>query len=1344
MSMTSTKPGARSSSDGELRVHRDWLSTLQPVGLVVSPPALVAAQAAPDRNIVRQQQALLSLCAQTEARQPARKVPSKEKCVDEFLALCRDVLDWPIDDDSLVVGRAGGAPLPEALCVPLPEFGETLRPSYAVRDLYSQSADGEEPGWALLIKVLIPRTPLDDPGPEEGRKWHASPQVRLERLLRETGVPAGLLYNGVELRLCYAPRGESSGHLTWPIAALCEVGGRPLLSALCMLLGRAPLSTVPSNQRLLHILRESRKYQNVVSNQLAGQVLEALNELLRGFQAANAATRGQLLDTLVRQEPLHVYGGLLASLLRLVFILYAEERGLLSTDEVYVRGYSLTGLFEKLRQDAGRFPDTMDQRYGAWAQLCVLFRLIYDGAQHGTLTLPARKGHLFDPDGWPFLEGRPRVGGRQHGVRLELPKVADGVVYRVLDKLLLLGGDRLSYRALDVEQIGSVYEGMMGFTLERAAAVSLGVGRAHVVIDLEALLATKPADRAKWLKEHADCELTGKAATALKTASTLDELVAALDRRRSPLTPQAVPRGGLYLQPTDERRRSGSHYTPRELTEPIVRKTLAPLLADLGPAPTPQQLLALRVCDPAMGSGAFLVECCRQLAEQLLRSWDVHGKPQDKPDDEEPLLFAQRLVAQRCLYGVDKNPFAVDLGKLSLWLATLARQHCFTFVDHALRHGDSLVGLSREQIACFHWQPDKQLPILRARIDRALGEAEALRLQIQELAHKDDDASKLRLLKDANEALADVRLIGDCVVACFFAGENDKKRKLLRKEWEAKVSAWLDGTGNRQELVDFVSELREGERPVPVFHWELEYPEVFHREQAGFDAFVGNPPFLGGRNLTTSHGESYNQFLVSLHAESSGASDLVAHFFRRGFYLLRANGTMGMVATNTVSQGDTRSTGLRWICTHGGSIYNATKRYKWPGHAAVVVSIVHIKKGCFGGVKYLDEKAATTITAFLFHNGGSDDPVRLQANANKTFQGCVVLGMGFTFDDENQNATAITEMHRIVQTDPRNGERIFPFIGGEEINDSPTHCHSRYIINFGELSKKEAQRWPDLIKILETKVKPERMKKSREMAEWPWWQFWRPRRELYSAMAGLKHVLTNSQTSSHLAFAYQPTDRVFSHALNVIILDKPPIFAILQCRAHEIWARFFGSSLEDRLRYTPSDCFETFPFPPSWESHPTLEAVGKEYYEFRAQLMVRNNEGLTTTYNRFHDPDEFDPEIRKLRALHDDMDRAVLDAYGWTDLRPSCEFLLDYEEAEEEAEEEPGRPRRKKKPWRYRWPDAIRDEVLARLLALNAERAQKEKEEAARAALLGERASKPRNKRTPPAGSTSGGQGSLF
>ena len=176
---------------------------------------------------------------------------------------------------------------------------------------------------------------------------------------------------------------------------------------------------------------------------------------------------------------------------------------------------------------------------------------------------------------------------------------------------------------------------------------------------------------------------------------------------------------------------------------------------------------------------------------------------------------------------------------------------------------------------------------------------------------------------------------------------------------------------------------------------------------------------------------------------------------------------------------------------------------------------------------------------------------------------------------------------------------------------------------------------------------------------------------------------------------------MFSHGLAVFSLDTYSAFCTIQSRLHETWARFFGSSLGDTLRYTPSDCFETFPFPDNWEYDTALEAAGRSYYEFRAELMTRRDEGLTKTYNRFHDLYEQSTDIEELRRLHTEMDGAVLRAYGWNDVPTSCEFLLDYEIDQEASE-------RKRKPYRLRWPDDVRDDVLARLIALNGRRAADE------------------------------------
>jgi len=1144
--------------DPEILKHKEWLGLLQPVGLVVSPLALTRSGAvvSHSRPIALQQQ--LQEIVITEA------IPDRLEgaWIAGFPAFAQQVLEWLPED---IVGAPGQTELPPELMVGLPDYGETLRPTYAVRDPDSES-------WLMLIQEVKPGLFLDevDPAVEKEHGWKATLQAKFERLLRETQIPIGLICNGVELRLVYAPRGESSGYLTFPVQAMTEVSGRLILGAMDMLLGADRLFNVPSDRRLLKLLADSREYQAEVSNKLADQVLDALWELLRGVQTADAAVNGKLLGEIAKTDPQHIYGGLITTLLRLVFLLYAEDEGLMPNDEVYQRNYSVSGLYERLREDAGNYPDTMDQRYGAWAWLLSLFRLLYDGGGATAEYLPARHGQLFDPDEYPFLEGRTRHTCYKALAHLEAPRLPDGVIYQVLKLLLVLDGERLSYRALDVEQIGSVYEGIMGYTVEQAQNPSIGITSKPkgskvstiVVVDVAALLAAKPADRSKLLKEKANSEVIGNDLKNLKVAQTLEATVAALGRKVSWQTKNLLPVGALYLQPTEERRRSGSHYTPRKLTQPIVETTLRPVMEGLGKHPSANQILNLKVCDLAMGSGAFLVEACRQLAEKLVAAWNRDQQLQELPDAVEPLLVARRLVAQRCLYGVDKNPFAVNLAKLSLWLITLSKDFPFTFLDHALKCGDSLIGLTRSEISSFGKDPISDLPLMQMLKDK-VDRAKSSRTQIQALdTRTDQDAeAKLIQLNQAEQELKDGRLTGDIAVAAFFdgAGKSKREREEIYAQYSGLVRQWQRNTCD-SSLSQISHRLHHREHPIIPFNWEIEFPEVLDRENPGFDAIVGNPPFAGKNTTINAHAEGYQDWLKDVHLESHGNSDLVAHFFRRVFTLLRQDGCFGLIATNTIAQGDTRSTGLRWICQHGGTIYNAQKRVKWPGLAAVVVSVINGFKGTYSGAKTLNGQEKPLISAFLFHAGGNENPAALQANAGRSFQGSIVLGMGFTFDDTNPEATPIAEMHRLIAEDPRNAERIFPYIGGEEVNSNPTHAYHRYTIDFFDMSEAEAWQYPDLMQIVRDKVKPERDEQKRDALRTRWWQYAEKRPGLVRAIAQCNQVLvTNCGATSHIALSmYVRT--VFEGSIDTIakaikfvpallhpVLEhKPPMLNLIQ------------------------------------------------------------------------------------------------------------------------------------------------------------------------------------------------------
>lgn len=1265
----------------------EWLDHVRPVGLVVAASLLKELGLAPTR------QTLIDTAAVAEQID----VDGDGPALRDVWGFMRSVLGW---EGRHVAGAPGGPDIDQALVVALPEHGTTLQPTWAVREL------GSGGGWQLLVRVEAVGVDPDRRGGLDG--WEATPQQRFERLLRDTGVFAGLMITDSAVRLIFAPRGETSGHLTFPIRPLATVAGRPMLGGLKLLLGSFRLFNDADTRRLPALLRKSRDAQASVSTELSGQVLGALHELLRGFDAAEP----DLIRDLAARRPDHLYEGLLTVLMRLVFILYAEDRDLLPSRadgrarEVYETSYSVRGLYARLTEDAAFNPDTMDERKGGWGRLLALFRLIYAG--HATGFVQGRGGKLFNPDEFPFLEGRASMDEAPR-----VPAISDGCLLRVVEGLMTLklrGGvrERLSYRTLDVEQIGSVYETVMGFTVQPATGPSLAIkagknNRTPVFVNLEALSALKGKARLKHLKEEVGRSLSTAQAKPVEDAETADDLASALgnlvDERASPR--QAITPAGLpILQPTDERRRTGSHYTPRSLTAPIVLHALAPAFARLGENATPEQVLELKVCDPAMGSAAFLVEACRQLGERLVSAWGRHPAARPAiPADEDEELHARRLVAQRCLYGVDRNPRAVDLARLSLWLSTLARDHEFSFLDHALKCGDSLVGLSQAQIRAAHWDASKPgLPLFRQLVEQRVNEAVAGREAIRQAP--DDE---LRAVQEARHwategRLDPVRTVGDAVVAAFFAGDKPRKREEKRVAVEQHITGAL--TIDLAGLEVEASALRAGEHGVRPFHWGVEFPEVFARENPGFDAIVGNPPFLGGSRISTGYGGEYLAWLLDQNKGAHGLADLVAHFFRRAFDLLRNGGVFGLIATNTISQGDTRSSSLRVLLKAGGNITNAIRRYRWPGEAAVIVSVLHVLKGEASSAR-LDGRVVRRVSAYLVEGDFDDDPQRLSENAGRSFIGSKIYGQGFLFDDTDTKANPVSVRDGILEEAPISAKVIHAYLGGEEVNNDPRHLNNRWVFDFEAMSLSEVESvFPELLEIARSRVKPERDKNKRGARRDRWWLFGDRQPGLYKALAGRRQIfVVNAGAAPHFAIASVPANQVFAHSLSVLVLEGGGPFAVLQSRAHELWARFFASSMKDDLRYTPSDCFRTFPFPPDYETAPALELAGETYHAHRAELMVNRNEGLTKTYNRFHARSEKGADIARLRQLHTEMDQAVLRAYGWKDLaeRAAPQFI------EQDADEG------KTPKTRLDWSSEFKDQLLARLLALNAERAAAEK-----------------------------------
>ncbi|MDQ2907389.1 MAG: restriction endonuclease, partial [Chloroflexota bacterium] len=1070
------------------------------------------------------------------------------------------------------------------------------------------------------------------------------------------------------------------------------------------------------------------------------------------------------------------YEAALTVMMRLVFLLSAEERGmLLLGTPLYDQYYAVSTMHKQLRELADQHgEEVLGLRFDAWSRLLATFRIVFGGVEYLDLRLPAYGGRLFDPDRFPFLEGR--APGSSWLDTLAQPLAIDNrTVLHLLNALQYLhtkvpgGGSeprRLSFRGLDIEQIGHVYEGLLDHTAKRATTTILGLagtGDMEPEVALEELEAyTRRGEPQALDFLH---EVTGRSVAALQkqVAARLEKpqersrLMEACENRAeifARVLPFAgllrkdtfgtyliVTPGSVYVTSGSDRRSTGTHYTPRSLTEPMVQHTLDPLVY-LGPAeglPMEEwrlrpagEILDLKVCDFAMGSGAFLVQACRYLAEKLVEAWEnaekaLNGtaggaagarKPQITPDGqlsrgrpeeellpidtEERLALARRLVSERCLYGVDKNPMAVEMAKLSLWLITLARNRPFTFLDHALRCGDSLLGVNERQLA--NWSLDArpgevtQMLWIRGVMERALATALKLRRKISRLPDRDvhDIEAKERLLKEADAAMTVVKLGADLLIAITL---SEPKRRpalqdtlgldysLLAKAYEEGIhggpteQGWEPRKEEFKRLRAEVDALLRGRKP---FHWFLEFPEVFtgkSDDEAGFAAIVSNPPFQGGQKITGAIGTDYRDYLVSYLANGKrGSADLCAYFFLQATRLVQYEGMCALLATNTIAQGDTREVGLDQIVASEWTIPRAVPSRKWPGEASLEVAYIWLRHGIWQGFYVLDEMNVVNITTSLTIPGKAQGkPYTLYANTGKSFIGSFVLGMGFILTPEEAQA--------LIKKDVRNRNVVFPILNGDDLNTRYDQSPSRWAVNFHDWPLEKAKEYHDCIEILRERVKPEREAHSEKTVRERWWLYKRPTVTLYNTVAPLKRVLAIPFVSKYITCSWIPTGIVYWHPLVIIASESNANYAALQSSLHDSWARFHGSTLETRMRYTPSDCFETFPFPSSMS---TLDDIGERYYTHRQSIMLTRQEGLTKTYNRFHDPRESSSDIVTLRELHREMDEAVARAYGWDDLRLEHGF------------------HETKQGLRYTISEEARREVLDRLLLLNHQRREEE------------------------------------
>lgn len=1313
-------------------VHDDWLSLIEISGPFLAVPVLKEAfpQGLEELDANKRKRLRQAYEEWREALEleDAQFVELHTAWIDEVLSRG---LELDEDGKGDVLKRADWCAA--NLKASLPEHGATLSPDLAVID--EQRANKP----LLLIQSYAQEADLNATLKQDG--WAATPADRMVALCRSLGCRLGLVTNGERWMLVDAPVGAVSTFASWYARIWNQ---EPItLQAFVHLLGIRRFF-VDESEQLPALFDRSLKFQDEVTDALGEQVRRAVEVLIQTLDKADQDRNRELLHDVKEPE---LYEAALTVMMRLVFLLSAEERGLLLMgDERYEANYALSTLRMQLRKES---EEILERRWDAWSRLLATFRAVFGGIEHENLRLPALGGSLFDPDRFPFLEGRAKGSNWRSDAAKPLP-IDNRTVLLLLEAIQQFQGRTLSYRALDVEQIGYVYEGLLERTVKRTDEVTLELDATKSaktpwikLAELDSARLDGAARLAELLQERSgssasrvrndlakpvDDTLADRLLTACQGDTKLRDRVkpyAHLLRTDPWGYPLVYPAGALIVTTGSDRRETGTHYTPKSLTEAIVAETLTPA-AYAGPAEgtprdqwvlkSPAELLDLKICDPAMGSGAFLVQACRWLSDRLVEAWSlvettgktvsVDGEALEAGaakellprDSEARTVIARRLIAERCLYGVDLNPLAVELAKLSIWLVTLAKGRPFGFLDHNLRCGDSLLGIHRlDQLTELSMTPGGkgQQRLFGQNIERAVQDAINLRQQLRAMPIRDihDVEAMARLDADARRKLEVPERIADAFIGEIFkSGANDAAYEIAISSLAARAERAVEGRGDGlNELIvnartTLAEDLPKGSSSRRPFHWPLEYPEVFHRTRVGFDCVLGNPPFMGGRQIPGALGPKYNQFLKLFFTPSDGPIDLIVFFVRRGFDLIKSEGYLGLIASKSIAESVNRDAGLAHLISAGGVIYAANKAIEWPGKAAVVISIVHIAKSSWMGKLRLNGALVENITSSLESEIDLSFAKRLDNNIYYS-QGGLLFGGAFVRQQ--------SELPGLIAQNPGLPQYIRTYVNGDVLNGTPDALGSSVVIDFGELNEAEIVGCNSIVADLKRLVSEERATQTRQIHETRPWLHWDKRTKFFNKARNSSKVIACSRVSKFLIFSVVDSSSFFSDGLIVFADERMSLFGLLQSSVHEAWVYGVSSKLGTINRYSTTTSFDTFPLIESTLSDANLIQEGARYLHARKNLLMERGIGLTPLYRDFHNPNVLTKDICSFRNLHIKLDEAVCRAFRWSDLSLDHSFR--------EVSYLPGNDR-----IRFAISEIARLEILRRLLVLNRQRHEDE------------------------------------
>ncbi|PWF84031.1 SAM-dependent methyltransferase [Kocuria rosea] len=1237
----------------------------------------------------------------------------------------RDVLGW---GNSYVTDLALPAVADAASGVRSPNHAVTVLPSGAL-------VHGENVG-ALVLEV----DPVDSLRAALDDGWAASPIDRMEELLRHSGVRIGVVTDGRWWAIVSAR--ESTMVASGVVDSQTWIEEPATRNAFVELLQRKRLLGGKPSERLTELFGASVAAAEEITDALGVQVRKAVELLVQAFSEAGLEAKRRGDPDPLPENRGEVYEAAVTVMMRVVFLLFAEERGLLPQGRLFAMGYGISDQLDLLDQRArDEGAESLDATHLTWHRLLATSQALYRGASFEDMRLPSYGGSLFDAARMPFLTARTERGTLA-------VTVSDRVMLEILRSVQVteLKGEparRISFRDIDVEQIGYIYEGLLGYSsreVDRVVVGLLGTDGVEPEIPLNVLedLSDGELDDTviakailKWVKDNqpaAKAPTQSRLAKALASGDNQEDAVRALltvtgadeelrTRLRSWIgiirrdlrgRPVVIAPGGLAVVETPSRSTSGAHYTPRSLAEEVVEHALEPLVYSPGPHQTAERnqwkpvssdkILDLKVADIACGSGAFLVAAARYLGKRLVEAWHREGVARGSAQSLE--THAVRQIVASCLYGADINEMAVEMCKLSLWLVSLDPKLPFSFVDDKVLHGNSLLGLTdAKQLERLHIDPkaaSQNVSFYDLDVSGILVDAASLR---RRLATEIDDsdpqrsaATKRRQWREYQNLTAKLTRIADGVVAAGLKVGGKPGRALnetyenLRIAVERAYPA-IGELANSSMLNTIIASgltptvTTDYERWKPL-HWILSVPDVM--ASGGFDAIIGNPPFLGGQKLTGSMGTNIRDWLVNVLAEGKkGSADFVAYFFLRAMSLLRGGGTLGLIATNSIAQGITREVGLDRMVADGFTINRSIQSRAWPARSANLEFAA--VWGIFGELsrqahRVADGLAVNDISTKLEPASKvCGAPYRLAENSLFAFQGCIVLGKGFVLGEKEALAW--------IEEDSQNADVLFPYLNGDDISARPDASASRWVIDFYDRSELEAAKYALPYQRLVEKVKGERQEVNRRALRERWWQYAEKRPGMRKAISALGEVLVIARVSKSVMPIRVPAAQILSDSLTVFATDSYQDQAVISSSPHQIWAIAYGSTLETRVRYAASDVFETFPRPVLSDR---VEKAGKNLDAERRKIMLTRHLGLTNLYNMVNNPaitSHSDADVARVRELHVEIDKSVMAAYGWGDVHLDHGFHI-YRQTQ-----------------RWTVSPAARVEILDRLLEENHRRA---------------------------------------